>query len=49
VADGAPADVLKPTRLSEVYGARVEVLHRAGGPAVVPVPSHANAYSWDRT
>jgi iron complex transport system ATP-binding protein len=40
VADGAPADVLKPTRLSEVYGARVEVLPRAGGPAVVPLPSH---------
>jgi iron complex transport system ATP-binding protein len=49
VADGTPADVLKPNRLSEVYGARVEVLPRAGGPAVVPVPSHANADPRDRT
>ena len=48
VADGAPADVLDPTRLSEVYGARVEVLHRAGGPAVVPVPSHASTDPRDR-
>jgi iron complex transport system ATP-binding protein len=49
VADGAPADVLEPHRLSEVYGARVEVLPRAGGPAVVPVPNHANADPRDRT
>jgi iron complex transport system ATP-binding protein len=49
VADGTPADVLEPNRLSEVYGARVEVLPRAGGPAVVPVPSHAHADPWDRT
>jgi iron complex transport system ATP-binding protein len=49
VADGAPADVLRPNRLSEVYGARVEVLPRAGGPAVVPVPSHASAGPQDRT
>jgi iron complex transport system ATP-binding protein len=44
VADGAPADVLEPIRLSEVYRARVEVLSRSGGPAVVPVPSHASGH-----
>jgi iron complex transport system ATP-binding protein len=37
VADGPPAAVLEPGRLAEVYGARVEVLHRAGGPAVLPL------------
>jgi iron complex transport system ATP-binding protein len=37
VADASPAEVLRPARLSEVYGARVEVLHREDGPAVLPV------------
>ena len=37
VADGTPAEVLQPARLAEVYGARVEVLQRDGGPAVLPV------------
>ncbi|MGH3346519.1 MAG: bifunctional adenosylcobinamide kinase/adenosylcobinamide-phosphate guanylyltransferase [Nocardioides sp.] len=43
VADAAPAEVLRPARLSEVYGARVEVLQREDGPAVLPVrqPSEA--------
>jgi len=37
VADASPAEVLQPARLAEVYDARVEVLHREGGPAVLPV------------
>ena len=37
VADATPAEVLQPARLAEVYGARVEVLHREAGPAVLPV------------
>ncbi len=37
VADASPAEVLRPARLSEVYGARVEVLQRDDGPAVLPV------------
>jgi len=37
VADAAPAQVLRPALLSEVYGARVEVLARDDGPAVLPV------------
>jgi iron complex transport system ATP-binding protein len=37
VADDLPAAVLEPARLAEVYGARVEVLHRDGGPAVLPL------------
>ena len=37
VADGSPAEVLEPARLADVYGARVEVLARAGGPAVLPL------------
>jgi iron complex transport system ATP-binding protein len=37
VADAAPAEVLRPALLSEVYGARVEVLARDAGPAVLPV------------
>lgn len=36
VADDAPDEVLKPDMLFAVYGARVEVLTRASGPAVVP-------------
>ncbi|WP_432478857.1 ABC transporter ATP-binding protein [Nocardioides sp. GXQ0305] len=37
VADASPTEVLQPARLAEVYGARVEVLERDGGPAVLPV------------
>ena len=37
VADAGPAEVLRPARLAEVYGARVEVLQREDGPAVLPV------------
>ncbi|HWM04990.1 MAG TPA: ABC transporter ATP-binding protein, partial [Actinophytocola sp.] len=37
VADASPVEVLRPALLSEVYGARVEVLMRDGGPAVLPV------------
>ncbi|QZY28240.1 ABC transporter ATP-binding protein [Nocardioides coralli] len=37
VADAAPGEVLEPARLAEVYGARVEVLSRETGPAVLPV------------
>lgn len=37
VADAAPHEVLQPARLAEVYGARVEVLQREDGPAVLPV------------
>ncbi len=37
VADASPAEVLLPTRLAEVYGARVEVLQREDGPAVLPL------------
>ena len=37
VADGPPAEVLTPERLARVYGARVEVLARADGPAVLPL------------
>ncbi len=40
VADGPPEVVLEPTRLAEVYGARVEVLHRDAGPAVLPLRAH---------
>lgn len=37
VADGSADAVLEPARLAEVYGARVEVLHRESGPAVLPL------------
>jgi len=37
VADASPVEVLQPARLAEVYGARVEVLQREAGPAVLPV------------
>jgi cobalamin transport system ATP-binding protein len=37
VADATPTEVLQPDRLAEVYGARVEVLQREDGPAVLPV------------
>ena len=39
MADATPVEVLQPDRLSSVYGARVEVLQREGGPAVLPVRS----------
>lgn len=41
VADGSPIEVLQPARLAEVYAARVEVLHRASGPAVLPLGTQA--------
>ena len=37
VADGSPEAVLEPTLLARVYGARVEVLQRDAGPAVLPL------------
>ncbi|MEP9393043.1 bifunctional adenosylcobinamide kinase/adenosylcobinamide-phosphate guanylyltransferase [Gordonia sp. VNK1] len=37
VADGSAAEVLTAQRVSDVYGARVEVLGRPDGPAVVPL------------
>jgi iron complex transport system ATP-binding protein len=37
VADAGPGEVLQSERLAEVYGARVEVLPRQGGPAVLPL------------
>ncbi|WP_435747551.1 ABC transporter ATP-binding protein [Nocardioides sp. SYSU DS0663] len=37
VADGPPADVFDGDRLNRVYAARVDVLDRPSGPAVVPV------------
>ena len=40
VADASPVEVLRPALLSEVYGARVEVLMRDGAPAVLPVRRH---------
>lgn len=43
VADGSPGTVLEPSRLAEVYGARVEVLHRDAGPAVLPLRPNASA------
>ena len=39
VADASPREVLRPVRLADVYGARVEVLQRDTGPAVLPVPA----------
>jgi len=41
VADATPTEVLRPARLAEVYGARVEVLQRDGGPAVLPIRSRS--------
>ena len=47
VHDGPPADVLSAARLGATYGARVEVLDRPAGPAVVPIrathPPHPRA------
>lgn len=37
VAQGAPEAILTAERLAEVYGARVDVLHRADGPVIIPV------------
>ncbi|WP_068154931.1 ABC transporter ATP-binding protein [Rhodococcus phenolicus] len=37
VADGPPEQVLTPERIGEVYGARVEILDRPGGFAVLPL------------
>lgn len=37
VADGTPGEVLTPERISDVYGARVEILDRPGGFAVLPL------------
>jgi len=36
LADGPPIEVLDPALLARVYGARVEILNRPGGPVVVP-------------
>ena len=41
VADASPSEVLRPVRLADVYGARVEVLQRDTGPAVLPLPADA--------
>ena len=41
VADGSPEAVLEPSRLADVYGARVEVLRRDAGPAVLPLRPYA--------
>ncbi|MFD6674684.1 ABC transporter ATP-binding protein [Rhodococcus zopfii] len=37
VADGSPAQVLTAERIGDVYGARVEILDRPGGFAVLPL------------
>jgi len=37
VADGPPAEVLTVDRIGQVYGARVEVLDRPAGRAVLPL------------
>lgn len=39
LADGPPIEVLDPALLARVYGARVEILNRPGGPVVVPAAS----------
>ena len=45
VADGLPAEVLTAERIAQIYGARVEVVDRPGGRAVLPVrgPDAASA------
>jgi iron complex transport system ATP-binding protein len=43
VADGTPRQVLQAGRLVEVYAARVEVLDRPSGPAVLPVRAGATS------
>jgi iron complex transport system ATP-binding protein len=40
VADGLPADVLTVERIADIYGARVEVLDRPAGRAVLPLRDH---------
>ncbi|WP_238403978.1 ABC transporter ATP-binding protein [Gordonia desulfuricans] len=42
VADGKPSEVLTEERIDAVYGARVEILHRADGPAVLPLRSRGS-------
>lgn len=49
VADGSPEAVLEPSRLADVYAARVEVLHRDDGPAVLPVRPHSATRGPTRT
>lgn len=43
VADGPPADVLTADRIGQVYGARVEVLDRRDGRAVLPLREREDA------
>ncbi|HIW66655.1 MAG TPA: ABC transporter ATP-binding protein [Candidatus Dietzia merdigallinarum] len=43
VADGPPGAVLTAERIAQVYGARVEVVARADGPAVLPLRGAAGA------
>jgi len=43
VADGPPAEVLTVDRIAEVYGARVEVLDRPDGRAVLPLRGGGSA------
>ena len=47
VADASPREVLRPVRLADVYGARVEVLQRDTGPAVLPVPADSQVRDSD--
>ncbi|WP_413247680.1 ABC transporter ATP-binding protein [Rhodococcus sp. Z13] len=43
VADGAPTDVLTTERVAAVYGARVEILDRPSGRAVLPLRGASEA------
>ncbi|MGW0023100.1 ABC transporter ATP-binding protein [Rhodococcus sp. NPDC003383] len=43
VADGPPAEVLTADRIAQVYGARVEVLDRRDGRAVLPLREREDA------
>ncbi len=43
VADGPPGEVLQPARIAQVYGARVEVLHRHGTVVVLPAGTEVPA------
>ncbi|BBX27718.1 ABC transporter ATP-binding protein [Mycolicibacterium alvei] len=45
VADGTPAEVLTAQRIAEVYQARVEVVERGGGVAVLPVRDRARRWT----
>ncbi len=40
VADGVPEEVLTVDRIADIYGARVEVLDRPAGRAVLPLRDH---------